>query len=77
MFGSKTVLAHILRGVTGFGALALAILLARNTDTASVLASATLAIVALIALRGCPVCWAIELAETLRGNASHIFKTRP
>ena len=53
------------------------ILLARSTDTASVLASVALAIVALIALRGCPVCWAIGLAETLRGNASHIFKTRP
>jgi len=77
MFGNNTVLVHILRGVIGFGALALAILLARNTDTANVLASATLAIVALIALRGCPVCWTIGLFETLRGNASHMFSTRP
>jgi hypothetical protein len=77
MFGSNTVLAHILRGVTGFGALALAILLARNTDLASVLGSVALAIAALIALRGCPVCWAVGLFETLRGNASHIFNTRP
>ena len=69
MFGSKSVLAHILRGVIGFGALALAILLARNADTASVHASVTLAIVALIALRGCPVCWTIGLFETLRGKA--------
>ena len=67
MFGSKTVLAHILRGVIGFGALASAILLARNADTASVHASVALAIVALIALRGCPVCWTIGLFETLRG----------
>jgi len=77
MFGSETVLAHILRGVIGFGALALAILLARNPDTASVLGSVTLAVVALIALRGCPVCWAVGLFETLRGNASHMFNTRP
>ena len=77
MFGSKTVLAQILRGVIGFGALALAIRLARHADTASVLGSATLAIVALIALRGCPVCWAVGLFETLRSNASHIFSTRP
>jgi hypothetical protein len=77
MFGSKTVLTHILRGVIGFGALALAILFARDTDTASVLGSVTLAIVALIALRGCPICWAMGMAETLRGNASHMFKTRP
>ena len=76
MFGSKTVMAHILRGVIGFGALALAILLARNADTASVLASITLAIVALIELRGCPVCWTIGLLETLRGKAADIFNTR-
>jgi hypothetical protein len=69
MFGSKTVPARILRGVIGFGTLAPAILLARNADTASVHASVTLAIVALIALRGCPVCWTIGLFETLRGKA--------
>ena len=66
MSGSKTLLAHIGRGVTGFGALALAILLAHDADTASGLASVTLAIVALIALRGCPVCWVVGLFETLR-----------
>ena len=76
MFGSKTALAHILRGVIGFGVLALAILLGRNADTASVHASVTLAIVALIALRGCPVCWTIGLLETLRGKAADIFNTR-
>ena len=76
MFGSKTVLAHILRGVIGFCALALAILLALNADTASVLASVTLAIVALIALRGCPVCWTIGLFETLWGKAPHVFNAR-
>jgi hypothetical protein len=72
MFASKTALAHILRGVIGLGALALAIPLARNADTASVLASVTLAIMALIALRGCPVCWAIGLFEIVRGKTSHI-----
>ncbi len=68
MFGSKTVLARVLRGVIGLSALSIAILLTRNADTASVLASVTLAIVALIALRGCPVCWTIGLFETLRGR---------
>ena len=77
MLGSKTALAHILRGVIGFCALALAILLARDADTASVHASVTLAIAALIALRGCPVCWTIGLFEILRGRAPHIFNTRP
>ena len=76
MFGSKTVLAHILRGMIGFGALGLAIVLARNADTASVHASVTLAIVALIALRGCPVCWTIGLLETLRGKTPHPFRER-
>jgi hypothetical protein len=70
MFGSKTALAHILRGVIGFCALALAILLARDADTASVLVSVGLAIVALVALRGCPVCWTIGLFETLRGKTA-------
>ena len=51
MFGSTTALAHILRGVIGFCALALAILLARNADTASALASVALAIVALLGAR--------------------------
>ena len=32
MFGSKTALAHILRGVIGLSALALAILLARGAN---------------------------------------------
>ena len=68
MFGSTTFLAHILRGVIGFGVFALAILLARNPDTASVYASVTLAIVALIALRGCPVCWIIGLFDTVPCN---------
>jgi len=82
MFGSKTVLAHILRGVIGLSALALAILLARHADTARVhasvtLASVTLAIVALIALRGCPVCWTIGLFETARDKAAHLFDARP
>ena len=76
MFGSKTVLARVLRGVIGLSALSIAILLTRNADTASVLASVTLAIVALIALRGCPVCWTIGLLETLRGKAADIFNTR-
>ena len=77
MFGSKTALAHILRGAIGFGALASAILLARNADTVSVRGSVTLAIVALIALRGCAVCWIIGLFETLWGKAPRIFNTRP
>jgi hypothetical protein len=77
MFGSKTALAHILRGVIGFGALALAILLARDAGTARVLASVTLAIVALIALRGCPVCWTIGLFEVLRGEGASHFRHAP
>ena len=68
MLRSKTVLAHILRGVIGFCVLVSAILLARNADTASLLASVTLAIVALIALRGCPACWTIGLFEIMRGK---------
>ncbi|MET9429661.1 hypothetical protein [Streptomyces sp. NPDC003036] len=60
-FASATVPRHLARGALGFGALAASLSLLPITGPASLL----LAPVGLIALRGCPMCWAIGLAETV------------
>ncbi|MFJ8648890.1 hypothetical protein ACIRNI_22545 [Streptomyces sp. NPDC093546] len=60
-FASATVPRHLTRGAFGFGALAASLSLLPITGPASLL----LAPVGLIALRGCPMCWAIGLAETV------------
>ncbi|WP_374209269.1 hypothetical protein [Kitasatospora sp. A2-31] len=60
-FASATVPRHLARGALGFGALAASLALLPATGPASLL----LAPVGLIALRGCPMCWAIGLAETV------------
>ena len=63
MFASPSIARHLLRGVVGFGALTAAILLARTPGL--VAASAALAILAVLALRGCPVCWTLGMVETV------------
>ncbi|MEU5811681.1 hypothetical protein [Streptomyces sp. NPDC047718] len=60
-FASDTVPRHLARGAVGFGALAGALALLPLTGPASLL----LAPVGLVALRGCPMCWAIGLVETV------------
>ena len=66
MFASKSVLEHLARGIVGFGALAVAIVLGgASSGLGSVAGSAALALFALVALRGCPVCWSIGMVETV------------
>ncbi|WHM40830.1 hypothetical protein [Streptomyces sp. BPTC-684] len=60
-FAGVTVPRHLARGAVGFGALAGSLALLPVTGPASLL----LAPVGLIALRGCPMCWAIGLVETV------------
>jgi hypothetical protein len=67
-FGNRTIALHLIRGGAGFGALALSIM-----APISPWWSIALIPIALIALKGCPICWTIGLVETiaLRVHAHH------
>ncbi|MGH8879256.1 MAG: hypothetical protein ACRD0P_18255 [Stackebrandtia sp.] len=60
-FASSSLPRHLLRGAAGFGALIGAIALYPVVGLASLL----LIPAGLLALRGCPMCWAIGLVETI------------
>ncbi|MFE7134548.1 hypothetical protein ACFVIM_27180 [Streptomyces sp. NPDC057638] len=60
-FASTSIPRHLARGAAGFGSLAASILLLPLTGPVSLV----LAPVGLLALRGCPVCWTIGLAQTV------------
>ncbi|WP_063049806.1 hypothetical protein [Nocardia arthritidis] len=60
-FASASVPRHLVRGVAGFGALIGAIALLPVFGMFGLL----LAPVGLLALRGCPACWAIGLMQTV------------
>ncbi|MFE1412601.1 hypothetical protein ACIGFK_32775 [Streptomyces sp. NPDC085524] len=60
-FASASLPRHLGRGALGFGSLIGAVALLPVTGPVSLL----LAPVGLLALRGCPMCWAIGLAQTL------------
>lgn len=66
MFASKSIMAHLARGVAGLGALAAAAVLAEGHPW---LALALLP-VALVALRGCPMCWTFGLIQTVLARFS-------
>jgi hypothetical protein len=61
MFPSRNVAIHILKGVLGFGFLAIAL------RYSTVLGWFTLIplVCALICFGGCPMCWTVGLVETL------------
>ncbi|WP_437826603.1 hypothetical protein [Sorangium sp. So ce1153] len=65
MLASRSLVEHLARGVLGFGAVAASALLA----PASRWASLALLPVALVALRGCPMCWALGLIQTVMARA--------
>lgn len=60
-FASATLTRHLVRGGIGFGALIGAIALLPLMGPVALL----LAPAGLLALRGCPMCWAVGLAQTL------------
>ncbi len=61
VFASANLSAHLVRGALA----ALFLLAAIKVQEAAPLASLALGIAALVALRGCPVCWTMGLVETL------------
>jgi hypothetical protein len=60
-FASRSVARHVVRGAVGFGALIGSVAFIPVAGPASLL----LAPIGLFALRGCPTCWAIGLAQTI------------
>ena len=69
MFGSTSIAAHLTRGVIAAALIAWAVL-----DQSSNPAFAVIAIVlALVAMRGCPMCWVLGLVETV-GNRMRPFR---
>ena len=61
VFATRTLTGHLLRGAVAFGLLYAAISQQHAHPGWSLLAGA----LALVAMRGCPVCWAIGLVETV------------
>lgn len=60
-FASASVARHLLRGAVGFGSLIGGIALAGSGWLTGLL----LVPVGLVALRGCPTCWAVGLLQTV------------
>ena len=60
-FASRSVPAHLARGALGFGLLIASVALLPFVGLASLM----LAPAGVLALRGCPTCWAIGLAQTI------------
>jgi hypothetical protein len=63
-FASKTLTHHLLRGGAAAALIAVAIQINRELPVLAVISG----IGAIIALRGCPMCWTLGLFETLRGD---------
>lgn len=61
MFASRSILVHLVRGAVGLGAFALAAALAPLHP----LLALAMVPVALVALRGCPMCWTVGLVQTI------------
>ena len=64
MFASKSIGEHLLRGSLGLSAFAAAVALA----PAHPLLALGFVPIAFVALRGCPMCWTVGLAQTVMAN---------
>ncbi|MES2512223.1 MAG: hypothetical protein V4625_20020 [Pseudomonadota bacterium] len=62
LFASRTLSGHLVRGAVAFALLFAAIKEQETSPALAVLAG----LAALLVMRGCPVCWAIGLLETLQ-----------
>jgi hypothetical protein len=61
VLASKSVARHLARGGLGFGLIGVAIALTTSVGPVALL----LAPFGLVALRGCPTCWCVGLAQTI------------
>ena len=61
MFASKSIIEHLLRGVFGIAPLAVSVSLVASRPWSAV----ALLVIALAALRGCPMCWTVGLLQLL------------
>ena len=59
MFASKTVVAHLVRGVI---AAALIVWAVQSSDPVFAVAAV---VAAVVVMRGCPLCWTVGLFETI------------
>ncbi|WP_438003494.1 hypothetical protein WME89_32010 [Sorangium sp. So ce321] len=65
MFASQSLVEHVARGLLGLGALMASALLAPTSPWAAL----ALLPVALVALRGCPMCWTLGLIQMVMARA--------
>jgi hypothetical protein len=68
MFGSTSIAAHLTRGVIAAALIAWAVLDQSSNPAFAVIAIA----LAIVAMRGCPMCWVLGLVETV-GNRMRPF----
>ena len=61
MFASRTITVHLARGAAGVGAIAGAVAMSGSYPLVWLIALP----VALVAFRGCPICWAAGFVETV------------
>ena len=73
MFGSAFLGAHLMRGAAAAALLAWAIV----HQTAHPWLSLGAGVAALVALRGCPMCWTMGLVETLSQGRSRFNRRTP
>jgi hypothetical protein len=66
MFASKTIVEHVVRGVAGIGLFVAAVLVSASHPFVALIAAS----LALVFLRGCPMCWTIGLFETIAAKIS-------
>jgi hypothetical protein len=65
MFASKTVVAHMVRGLIA-AALIVCALVLQSTEPVFAVAAG---VAAVAAMKGCPLCWAVGLFETISGRS--------
>ena len=62
LFATRTLSGHLLRGAAAFGLMYLAV----AQQQAHPLRALAAGLAALVVMRGCPMCWAIGLVETVQ-----------